>query len=82
MTYEQMQARQLKLSALLAAIFLVTVFTIPFLNHLFPEMMLAPILGIPACWLVVGILFHIEFWIIAFLYTYYSNRWEDEVTDG
>jgi len=45
-------------------------------------MMLAPILGIPACWLVVGILFHIEFWIIAFLYTYYSNRWEDEVIDG
>ena len=82
MTYEQMQARQLRLSVLLAVIFLITVFAIPFLNHLFPEMMLTLIMGIPACWLVVGILLHLEFWIIAFTYTYYSNRWESELIDG
>lgn len=81
MTYEQMQSRQLKLSALLAALFLVTVFIIPFLNYLFPEAMLAPVLGMPLSWLVVGILFHLEFWAIAFVYTHYSNRWEEEVTN-
>ena len=81
MTYEQMQARQLKLSLLLAVIFLVTVFTVPFLNHLVPDIMLQPVLGIPLAWLVVGICFHVEFWVIAFVYTTYSNRWERELTD-
>jgi len=81
MTYEQMQARQLKLSVALAVLFLVSVFTVPFLNHAFPETMLTPVLGIPLCWLVVGILFHLEFWAIAFVYSYYSNRWEAELSD-
>ncbi|MGC9319935.1 MAG: DUF485 domain-containing protein [Armatimonadota bacterium] len=83
MTYEQMQARQLKLSGLLAIIFLVTVFSVPFLNQYFTEPMLTPVMGIPFAWLLVGILFHIEFWIIAFVYVTHSNRWEREVVrDG
>ena len=82
MTYDQMQARQLKLSVLLAVIFLLTLFSVPFLNQLFPDTMLSLVLGIPLCWLLVGILFHLEFWVIAVLYAYYSNRWEGELTDG
>jgi len=82
MTYEQMQAKQLKLSLLLAVIFLITVFSVPFLNDAFPTQMLTPVLGIPFVWLFVGILFHVEFWIIAVVYTRYSNRWEEEMTDG
>ncbi len=79
MTYEQMQARQLKLSGLLAVIFLLTVFSVPFLNAAFPDQMLAPVMGIPFVWLLVGVFFHVEFWIIALVYTIYSNRWETEV---
>ena len=82
MTYEQMQARQLKLSMQLAVIFLLTVFSVPFLNRAMPERMLTPVFGIPFVWLFVGILFHVEFWIIAVVYTRYSNRWEEEMTDG
>ncbi|MCD6359589.1 MAG: DUF485 domain-containing protein [Armatimonadetes bacterium] len=81
MTYEQMQKRQLRLSALLAVLFLATMFSIPFLNHLIPRTMLTVVFGIPLCWLVVGILLHLEFWIIAFVYAYHSNRWEDELSD-
>jgi len=82
-TYEQMQRQQLKLSGLLAVIFLVTVFSVPFLNYAMPDAMLTPVLGIPFAWLLVGILFHLEFWIIAFVYVTYSNRWEREVlSDG
>ncbi len=82
MTYEQMQAKQLKLSLLLAVVFLITVFSVPFLNAAFPSQMLTPVLGIPFVWLFVGILFHVEFWIIAVVYTRCSNRWEEEMTDG
>lgn len=83
MTYEQMQARQLRLSILLAAIFLVTMFSVPFLNAAFTEQMLTPVMGIPFVWLLCGIVLHLEFWALALIYTVYSNRWEAEVTsDG
>ncbi len=83
MTYEQMQAKQLKLSMLLAVVFLVTVFSVPFLNAAIPDQMITPVLGIPFVWLLVGVLFHVEFWIIALVYVTYSNRWEQELTsDG
>ena len=81
MTYEQMQAKQLKLSVLLAVIFLLTVFSVPFLNSAMPDQMLTPVAGLPFVWLLVGILFHVEFWIIAVVYTTYSNRWEEELID-
>ena len=83
MTYEHMQRRQLKLSGLLAVIFLITVFSVPFLNAAMPETMLTPVFGIPLAWLLVGVLFHVEFWVIALIYVTYSNRWETEViSDG
>lgn len=82
MTYEQMQARQLRLSLLLAVIFLVSIFSIPFLNYLFTETMLTPVLGIPFAWLLVGILFHVEFWAMALVYVTFSNRWEEELVNG
>ena len=82
MTYEQMQAKQLKLSVLLAVIFLVSMFVVPFLNKSMTEAMIAPVLGIPFVWLFVGILLHIEFWIIAVVYTTLSNKWEGELGDG
>ncbi len=81
MTYEQMQQRQLQMSVVLAALFLLSMFVIPFLNHAMPETMLTPVMGIPFVWLAVGILLHLEFWAIATLYTVYSNKWERQVAE-
>lgn len=82
MTYELMQQRQLRLSVVLACVFLLTMFVIPFLNHAMPETMITPVLGIPFIWLAVGILLHLEFWIIATVYTLFSNKWEREVAES
>lgn len=71
-----MQRRQLRLSIGLAAMFLVSVFVIPLLNYLIPDVMLTPVLGLPFVWLWVGVVLHLEFWAIAILYTVLSNRWE------
>lgn len=81
MTFEQMQRRQLRLSVTLAIVFLVSVFSIPFLNQVAPEAMLTPVLGLPFVWLYVGILLHVEFWAIAVVYTVLSNRWERQLVD-
>ncbi len=81
MTFETMQRRQLRLSLALAAVFLVSVFTIPVLNQLAPDAMLTPVLGIPFVWLYVGVWLHLEFWAIAILYTVFSNRWERNLKD-
>ncbi|MFO7947852.1 MAG: DUF485 domain-containing protein [Armatimonadota bacterium] len=82
MTYEQMQARQLRLSSILAVVFLISIFSVPFLNYAYTEVMLTPILGIPFTWLLVGILLHVEFWIMALVYVTFSNRWEEELVNG
>jgi len=82
MTYDQMQAKQLRLSLALAATFLASVFAIPFLNQSVPETMLTPVLGLPLVWLWVGIVLHLEFWAIAIVYTLYSNKWEAELSNG
>jgi uncharacterized membrane protein (DUF485 family) len=75
-TFVEMQRRQLRLSLVLAAVFLVSVFVIPVLNYAAPDAMLTPVLGMPFVWLYVGVLLHLEFWTIATVYTVLSNRWE------
>lgn len=81
MTYARMQTRQLRLSVVLAVLFLATMFVVPFLNECATESMMAPVMGMPFVWFFVGIVFHLEFWTIAGVYTLFSNRWEAEVTD-
>lgn len=81
MTFREMQRRQLRLSVILAVLFLGSVFTIPLLNYVAPDAMLTPVLGLPFVWLYVGVLLHLEFWGIAILYTVLSNRWERELRD-
>jgi hypothetical protein len=76
-----MQRRQLRLSVRLAAVFLVSVFVIPFLNQLVPDAMLTLVFGVPFVWLYVGVVLHLEFWIIAIAYTVLSNRWEADLLD-
>jgi len=82
LTYEQMQGKQLRLSAVLAVVFLASVFVVPFLNSALPDAMLMPVMGIPLVWLWVGIVLHLEFWAIAIVYTLCSNKWEGEIGDG
>ena len=79
MTYQEMQAKQLQLSIVFAVIFLLSMFTIPVLNALATEVMMTPIFGIPLIWLWVGFFLHLEFWVIAIVYTVYSNKWEREL---
>ena len=81
MTFRDMQRRQLRLSIRLAAVFLVSVFMIPFLNQLVPDAMLTLVFGVPFVWLYVGVVLHLEFWIIAIVYTVLSNRWEAALLD-
>jgi uncharacterized membrane protein (DUF485 family) len=76
-----MQRRQLRLSLVLAVIFLVSVFTVPLLNYAAPDAMLTPVFGLPFVWLYVGVLLHLEFWAIAFVYAVLSNRWERNLRD-
>jgi uncharacterized membrane protein (DUF485 family) len=80
-TFSEMQRRQLRLSVTLAVLFLGSVFTIPVLNYVAPDVMLTPVLGLPFVWLYVGVVLHLEFWAIAIVYTVLSNRWERELVD-
>jgi uncharacterized membrane protein (DUF485 family) len=81
MTYEEMQQKQFNLSLVLAIIFLISIFVIPFLNYYLTEDMFTPIWGIPFAWLYVGVFLHVEFWISAFIYTLFSNQWEAAMRD-
>lgn len=76
-----MQGKQLKLSRLLAVVFLLSIFSVPFLNAAATEVMLQPVFGIPLVWLFAGVVLHLEFWAIAIIYTRCSNRWEEMVED-
>lgn len=81
MTFSEMQRRQLRLSLVLAVVFLASVFAIPLLNYVAPDAMLTPVLGLPFVWLYVGVVLHLEFWTIAIVYTVLSNRWERDLRD-
>lgn len=81
MTFKEMQRRQLRLSLVLAAVFLVSLFSIPLLNYAAPDAMLTPVLGLPFVWLYVGVVLHLEFWTIAIVYALLSNRWERALQD-
>ena len=82
MTFGELHRRQVRLSVALAAVFFVSVFTIPVLNHLAPDAMLTPVLGLPFVWLYVGVGLHLEFWAIAIIYTLLTNRWESARADA
>lgn len=43
--------------------------------------MLTPVLGLPFVWFYVGVVLHLEFWAIAFVYAFLSNRWERTLRD-
>lgn len=60
--------RQLKLSILCAAAFLIALLGLPLLNYFFPEAMAKRVFGFTLTWLVLGVLFFPFVWVIAWVF--------------
>lgn len=73
--------RQLALSVLCAAAFLLALLGLPLLNYYAPELMARRVGGFTLTWLVLGVLFFPFVWIISWIFIKRSIALEqDEVT--
>lgn len=70
--------RQAKLSIQVAMLFLVLLFGLPLVNFYAPELAQTPILGIPASWLFLGVLFYPITWLLSFYFVHHSDGIEGE----
>ncbi len=60
--------KQLRLSILCAASFLVVLLGLPLLNYFFPELMAARVFGFTLTWFMLGVLFFPFVWIISYAF--------------
>lgn len=60
--------RQLRLSILCAAAFLVGLLGLPLANYFLPEMMAVRIFGFTLTWLILGLAFFPAVWLIAWIF--------------
>ena len=60
--------RQLRLSIICAAAFLVALLGLPLLNYFLPDAMATRVFGFTLTWFVLGVLFFPFVWIIAWLF--------------
>ena len=60
--------RQLKLSILCAAAFLIALLGLPLLNYYFPEAMAKRVFGFTLTWFILGVLFFPFVWVIAWVF--------------
>lgn len=60
--------RQLKLSIVCAAAFLVVLFGLPLANYLAPQLMATRIAGFTLSWLLLGVLFFPAVWCISWFF--------------
>jgi len=60
--------KQLRLSILSAASFLLVLLGLPLVNYFFPELMATRIFGFTLTWLLLGIAFFPAVWLIAWLF--------------
>src|SRR5689334_3671492 len=60
--------KQLRLSLLCAASFLVVLLGLPLANYFLPELMATRVLGFTLTWLILGIGFFPAVWLIAFIF--------------
>jgi len=60
--------RQLRLSILCAAAFLLVLLALPLANYFWPEAMATRILGFTLTWLILGIGFFPAVWLIAWFF--------------
>jgi uncharacterized membrane protein (DUF485 family) len=72
--------RQLKLSAVCAAAFLVVLLGLPVANYVAPQFMATRVAGFTLSWLILGVLFFPAVWIISWFFIRRSIALEqDEV---
>jgi uncharacterized membrane protein (DUF485 family) len=60
--------KQLRLSILCAAAFLLVLLGLPLANYFFPELMATRVFGFTLTWLILGIGFFPAVWVIAWLF--------------
>jgi uncharacterized membrane protein (DUF485 family) len=60
--------RQLRLSILCAAAFLLALFGLPLANYFLPELMATRIFGFTVTWLILGLAFFPMVWLIAWVF--------------
>ena len=70
--------RQLRLSILCAAAFLVGLFGLPLANYFLPELMSMRIFGFTLTWLILGLAFFPAVWLIAWVFIRRSIALESE----
>lgn len=75
----RIMARQLRLSAGVAAVFLAIVFGLPLLNWQLPELARTNVGGFTLSWLVLGVLFYPVTWGLSALFIKRSNDLEDAI---
>jgi uncharacterized membrane protein (DUF485 family) len=69
--------RQLKLSIVCAATFIVALFCLPLLNFYAPELMATRVGGFTLTWLILGVLFFPYVWVISSTFIKRSIALED-----
>ncbi len=70
--------RQLKLSILCAAAFLVMLLGVPLANYYAPQLMATRVAGFTLSWLILGVLFFPFVWIISFVFIKRSIAMEED----
>jgi len=70
--------KQLRLSILCAAAFLLVLLVLPLANYFFPELMARRILGFTLTWFLLGITFFPAVWAISFYFIRRSIALEEE----
>src|SRR6266850_4741210 len=74
--------KQLRLSILCAASFLLVLLGLPLANYFLPELMAIRVLGFTLTWLILGIGFFPAVWLIAWIFIRRSIALEDTEVAG
>lgn len=74
---QTLMRRQLRLSIVCAATFLIALLGLPLLNYFFPEVMARRVLGFTLTWFILGVLFFPFVWVISYYFIKRSIALED-----
>ena len=69
--------RQLRLSIICAATFLIALLGLPLVNYAFPEFMARRVFGFTLTWFILGVLFFPLVWVIAWIFIQRSIALEE-----
>lgn len=73
--------RQAALSIRVAAVFLILLFGLPLVNAFAPDIAGARVLGFPATWVFLGLLFYPITWLLSWYFIRASDRIESQCAD-